>query len=327
MNTNDNTNNGEKATVPLYPGKIQLSCELSKEMHPFMKELNDGISEFTFPSIFLHRDKYHYELSKHPNGFYLLFGTQHGRDFFSVLGPIVGPALESGTESQSENEALILSLLDSGYYWKNMSKSQKDSLSDRFVSSLEQNKYTIIDDRDNADYIYKREDLANLVGKTYHKKRNQINSFEQSYTHRVERLSEDNLKDAFYILDEWQKNTTDTFTDYDQCVEALKSLQLDNIKSCMALEGIIVYADDKPAGWTLGEKISQGTTFIVHFEKGIIHFKGVYQYITREMARALSESVIYMNREQDLGDEGLRQAKMTWRPNGFISKYKIIKSN
>ena len=312
-----NDTQNETLIVPQFPEKIELICKLAKEMHPFMKELPDGISEFSFPSLFLHRNKYKYKLSKISNDIYLLFGSQYEKAFFSVLG-FIKP------EIQEKAESIFLELLDEGLYWKNMSESQKNALSKDFLAKLEQN-YTIIDDRNNADYVYIRENLANLVGKTYHKKRNQINAFEQSYIPRVEALSEDNLADAFHVLEEWKSHSAETFTDYEQCVEALNSLKLDNIKSCMAFEGIIVYADDEPVTWTLGQKIAQGTTFVVHFEKAIASFKGAYQYVARAMAQNLDESVIYMNREQDLGDEGLRQAKMTWRPSHFIQKYRVEK--
>ena len=138
-------------------------------------------------------------------------------------------------------------------------------------------------------------------------------------------MSEDNLVDAFHILEEWKNNTSETFTDYEQCVEALNSLKLDNIKSCMAFEGIIVYADDKPAAWTLGEKIAQDTSFVVHFEKAITAYKAPTNMLPEQWHDTLMKALL-MNREQDLGDEGLRQAKMTWR-QVVIHKYKIIRQD
>jgi hypothetical protein len=61
--------------------------------------------------------------------------------------------------------------------------------------------------------------------------------------------------------------------------------------------------------------------FGIHFEKGIDEYKGIYQYINQNFAASLDEHYVYINREQDLGDEGLRQAKMTYRPIGFVRKY------
>jgi hypothetical protein len=63
----------------------------------------------------------------------------------------------------------------------------------------------------------------------------------------------------------------------------------------------------------------------VHFEKARIDFRGAFQYINYAYAQSLPESVEFVNREQDLGDEGMRQAKMTYRPVGFVKKYRAEK--
>jgi hypothetical protein len=61
--------------------------------------------------------------------------------------------------------------------------------------------------------------------------------------------------------------------------------------------------------------------FAIHFEKAIDEYKGIFQYINQSFAASLPESCLHINREQDLGDEGLRQAKLTYRPSGFVRKY------
>ena len=72
----------------------------------------------------------------------------------------------------------------------------------------------------------------------------------------------------------------------------------------------------------MGEGLAKGKMFAVHFEKGIDSYKGIYQYINQSFAAALPKHYVYINREQDLGDKGLRQAKMTYRPVDFVRKYK-----
>jgi hypothetical protein len=65
--------------------------------------------------------------------------------------------------------------------------------------------------------------------------------------------------------------------------------------------------------------------FAVHFEKAIDDYKGIYQFINQAFAQTLPSHYQTINREQDLGDEGLRQAKMTYRPIGFVRKFKAYK--
>jgi hypothetical protein len=66
--------------------------------------------------------------------------------------------------------------------------------------------------------------------------------------------------------------------------------------------------------------------FAVHFEKAVDGIKGIYQYMNQSFAASLPRFFTYINREQDLGDEGLRQAKETYRPCGFVKKYRGIRS-
>lgn len=129
-------------------------------------------------------------------------------------------------------------------------------------------------------------------------------------------LTEKNAADAGIVLDAWVAARAEgDIADYDQCVNALEVLAVSNFS------GLLVDVEDKPVAWALGEYIVSGKVFLVHFEKGIDSYRGVYQFVNRATARALPETVEFINREQDLGDEGLRQAKMTYRPAAFVKKY------
>lgn len=300
-------------TIPMYPEFIDLQCSLFDEIHPLLMQSNEGISEFTFPSLYLHRTKYDYKLSHLSQNCYVLSGSYKGNTFFSLLGLMA-----------KEDESRVIELLHTFDYWKNMSAAQKEALSPGFLKLIE-NSYDIIDDRDNADYLYLKEDLALLPGKAFHKKKNLVNAFEAAYSNiEVKPLDGHTKNDARKVLDEWHAGRDPSIpTDYAQCVEALNSMDLENKKICMVFTGVVVYVEGKPVGWALGEVIAQGTSFCVHFEKGINSYKGVYQFLNRATALSLPEGITFINREQDLGDEGLRQAKMTYRPCGFVTKYRI----
>ena len=92
----------------------------------------------------------------------------------------------------------------------------------------------------------------------------------------------------------------------------------------LKLTGCITYVDGEPAAYSLGEPINQGKCFVVQFEKAIGNYKGIYQFINRSFASMIDTKYRYINREQDLGDPGLRQAKMSYRPDNFVKKYKIF---
>ncbi len=287
--------------IPTFPNFEPISSYMHDELHPFLNNLPGGISEFTFLSLLMHQKKYSYEISALGNKVYALTGKDKQGFFFTVVGGCPG----------KEN---ALMLIEKFKRWKNISEDVCESCKEVFASLG----FELIDDRDNADYLYLREKLASLAGKSLHKKRNLANNFEKAYSCEVRPLDITTAADAGDILDEWQRTRPEGLTsDYEQCFLALSLLPFTE------QYGWIVYAEGKPVGWALGEYIANGNMFVVHFEKGLDEYKGVYQFVNRATAQQIPESVTYINREQDLGDEGLRQAKMTYRPVGFVQKYQF----
>jgi hypothetical protein len=200
-------------------------------------------------------------------------------------------------------------------YLKNLSESQTAA----HRVQLEQWGYSVVEDRDNFDYLYLRTDLAELSGKTYHKKRNLVNTFINSYDYEQKPLRKENVADALAVLDSWRQ-TKGYDGDYAASREALELFDV------LGMRGCVYYVGGAPAGWCLGEPLSKARMFAVHFEKGVEDYKGIYQFINQAFAQALPAYFKHINREQDLGDEGLRQAKMTYRPCSFVNKYRVVKA-
>lgn len=289
--------------IPKYPVFVPISASMYNELYPFLNNLPDGISEFTFLNLYLHRAKYDYQICKLKENCFAVKGREDERNFFYIMGEL-------------HDTEMIFNLLNTYGRWKNMSERHYAEYSDLLFNLG----YKINEDRDNEDYLYLKEKLASLAGKSLHKKRNLANGFENSYSWEIKKLESKNAHHAGEVLDLWIKNKEEGFfADYEQCVQALELLPVTN------QEGIIVYVEGQPAGWALGEYIARGKMFLVYFEKAIDGFRGVYQFLNRATARYLPDTVEFINREQDLGDEGLRQAKMTYRPAGFVKKYFVEK--
>jgi hypothetical protein len=271
------------------------------DLYPALNLITDGISEFTFSNLFLFRRTYGYRVSRLPGKTFVIEGTKNGKSFFYV--PCALP--EQGTLGE---------LMDGHDYLKNLSESQADE----HRAALERRGYKIVEDRDNFDYLYLRTDLAELTGKTYHKKRNLVNAFVNSYAYEQKPLRKDNVADAVAVLDRWRE-AKGMDGDYAASREALELFEI------LGMRGCVYYVDGSPAGWCLGEPLARGRMFAVHFEKGVEDYKGIYQFINQAFAQALPPYFKSINREQDLGDEGLRQAKMTYRPHAFVNKYRVVK--
>lgn len=288
-------------TIPKYPDFTPVDLDLKDDLYPRLNMTPDGVSEFTFSNLYLFRKRYNYKLS-HDDNTIIISGERDGKTFF--MTPCSIPSRD-----------VIDDLFATHDYWKNLS----DSLVCANCINLEDWGIETREDRDNFDYLYLRTDLAELSGKKYHKKRNLVNAFINSYTYEERPLTPDLVPQALYVLEEWCREKC-IEGDYVAAKEALERFEY------LGLKGAMYYVDNKPAGWCLGESVAKGRIFAVHFEKGLEVYKGIYQFINQAFASALPKHFIYINREQDLGDEGLRQAKMTYRPCGFVRKYVGTKS-
>jgi len=273
-------------------------------MHAALSHLREGISEFTFANLYLFRKTYSYHVSRLPGDDILLSGTKNGKRFFALPGGL------------PENDALLNDLFSAHDYLKGLPEPHAEANRAR----LEGMGFRVDEDRDNFDYLYMKSDLAQLSGRKFHKKRNLVNAFINNYDYSECPLTPENLSDAFHVLDQWKAERDDP-GDYDAAREAL--MLMDKLD----LTGYLVSVDGTPAAYTLGEPVARGLSFAVHFEKAAGDYKGIYQFINRAFASVLPSHYQFINREQDLGDEGLRQAKMTYRPCGFVRKYRVVRSD
>lgn len=285
--------------IPEFPEFAPVALDMRDNLYPALNMLVDGVSEFTFSGIYLFRATYEYAVSHISGQTFVISGEKHGERFFFT--PCCVPTNDT-----------LAHLFEDHAYLKNMSETQCKSERIR----LEGNGYQVIEDRDNFDYIYERTSLAELAGKDYHKKRNLVNAFINSYSYEQKQLDDSNVPDAMAVLDAWRVEKG-IDGDYAAAREALERYAV------LGMRGAVYYVDGKPAGYALGEPIAKARMFAVHFEKAIGEYKGIYQFINQAFAQALPPYIKYVNREQDLGDEGLRQAKMTYRPSGFVRKYRV----
>lgn len=291
-------------SIPEFPASIPISPESSEELQGILGSLTDGISEFSFAGLYLFRSRYNYRLSS-SGGALLVFGENNGRSFFI-------------TPSTLPSEDVLNQLLQEYDEWKLISPSLFEKEKD-FFAQIPAKGFSIVEDRDNFDYLYHRRDLAELPGKAFHKKKNHVNAFVKANKNiREETISAANVSAAREILSDWGANQRNLLsTDFKQANEALDAIAQGIFDLC----GLLVFANDVPAAYCIAELFAQKTMATVHFEKARSDAPGAFQYINYAFARSLPEQVLFINREQDMGDEGLRQAKMTYRPCAFVKKY------
>lgn len=171
----------------------------------------------------------------------------------------------------------------------------------------------------NFDYIYEREALATLRGKKLAAKRNHINAFEQAYSWEVRPITAENLQQVSDFNDWWCRENNCAAEDslaWEGCAVRRGLKHFD----ALGYFGLALYADGKICAFSYGERLGkQG--FCVHAEKADAAVRGAYPMINRELVRALPEEILWINREDDAGDEGLKKAKMSYRPIELLKKY------
>ncbi len=168
------------------------------------------------------------------------------------------------------------------------------------------------ENRDDADYIYLTENLAALNGKKYHSKRNHIKFFEKNYNWTYESLSEKNINDCIRMTEKWIEENEEKLDDgVDKELNVIKRA-FDNF-TALGYVGGLIRVDGETVAWTLGEKLSEDT-FCTHFEKAFASYRGAYPIINREFAKNELSAYTFVNREEDMGLEGLRRAKLSYHP-------------
>lgn len=191
-------------------------------------------------------------------------------------------------------------------------------------------RFDISYDRDYADYVYETESLQTLAGKKLHGKRNHVNRFLKTHTDwQYEPINDSNREEVFQMAQQWRTENgcnDDEEKNVEMCV-ALNALRL---LDDLHLTGGLLRVDGQVAAFAIGEPVC-ADTFVVHIEKALTEVEGAYPMINQQFALHAAKDYQYINREDDMGEEGLRQAKMTYRPvflveKGTVTERRIEKS-
>lgn len=170
---------------------------------------------------------------------------------------------------------------------------------------------------ENQDYIYVTEELVTLAGKKFHAKRNHISKFYKTYSDaHFETLSNSNKADALKVVEEWCKENSIDINGYEEANVIKEALE---IGDDFDMKGALLYVDKKPVAMTLGSEISP-MIFDINFEKALREYDGVYSVINNEFAKLLT-SYKYINREEDMGLEGLRKSKLSYNPLIILDRF------
>lgn len=185
--------------------------------------------------------------------------------------------------------------------------------------------FEYIEERDYFDYVYDGESLRTLAGRKNQKKRNHLNYFLKEYENRFEYKkieSEKQFKECINLVQLWSEGKEDQ-KDYDDEFNAIQRI-FDNyelLKENLRIGGI--YIDSKLEAFTIGEMLNNDMA-VIHIEKANPDIRGLYPYINQQFLLNEFKNTKFINREEDLGIEGLRKAKLSYHPIKFVEKYTVL---
>ncbi len=179
-------------------------------------------------------------------------------------------------------------------------------------------------ERDDDEYVYLKEKLITLSGRALHKKKNHLNYFLRNFEYEVKKISPD-MEDEVMALSDEIKDTKELNP------AEVNSLEHEHnaIKEMISLTdeedvySVAIYIKGKLQAFAMGERLSENTA-VEHFEKANDDFRGLYQLVCSEFCKSLPEEIEFVNREEDMGLENLRQAKEALKPDHMEEKYSAI---
>ncbi len=183
--------------------------------------------------------------------------------------------------------------------------------------------YTSHTSRDFAEYVYNAEDLIELKGKKYHGKRNHISRFSAEYPdYQFQEITPDNIGRVQEMNNLWYNEIMAQYGDESLAEERCASRNAFEHFFELGFKGGFIEISAGIVGFAMGEPINP-ETFCVHIEKACYNTNGAYTVINRDFARHYCADYRYINREDDVGDEGLRKAKLSYYPAILTDKYVI----
>lgn len=177
-------------------------------------------------------------------------------------------------------------------------------------------------ERDNFDYVYLAQDLIELKGRKFHKKKNHLNGFKKTYSnYKYVPMTAEMTDECIAFMVEWCNERGCIKGDSVDCERKAINEAMNNFTT-LGFKGGAIFIDDKMAAFTYGE-VCNDDTVVIHVEKGHVAYKGVYAAINQEFCAHEWQNIEYVNREEDMGIEGLRKAKESYNPIKMIEKYLV----
>jgi uncharacterized protein len=286
-----------------------LSLDHKQDMESFLRQFPPVISEMTFTNLFIWRYYYQFQVAFYQDFITLLAQPQGAASFFF-------PPLGKG-----DIRSWVFDCLS--YFKIQGNPPRFERLPEAIATQLsEMPSLKVLTDRDNSDYVYRIEKLIRLSGNKYHTLKNHLNRFNKKFTWEYLPLTEDLVEECLSLQEKWCRSK--------KCIESHHLLNEDKaifeaLKKMNSLNyrGGVIRMSKKVEAFTLGELLNPETV-VIHIEKANPELPGLYPVLQQKFLEREWSDIPFVNREQDLGIEGLRKSKLSYHPEFMVEKFRVI---
>jgi hypothetical protein len=293
-----------------------LTIEDQEVLTPYIDKRSIPNCEYCFATLYLWSKRYNIRYAKFEH--YILLIEEFEGKTYAIMPLCEEIYFKEATETLIEyfhSLSLPVEILVTDKVYKN------------FIEENYKDQFEITTDRNQYDYLYDAEALRTLKGKKLSKKRNHLNSFKKEYEGRwrYEEIYSDKNREICEFVNGWA----------DDKDEDAGMLADELIGVCKAIEQMekldvkvgAIYIDDELKAVTIGSLMNHNKEAVIHIEKADPEVRGLYQAINQEFLIHAYPDVELVNREDDLGLEGLRKSKLSYYPIDLIKKYNIIEKD
>jgi hypothetical protein len=292
-------------TIPQFPEEREILLEDKPLFDTILHSWQPEVSAYTFTNIFAWRKPYNARLSM-VNDLLIVSHLVNGK--LSLMEP-----MGDGDKVKAVHECLKTTNVETTFF---------DGVSGALAKELEpDDRLAVVYDRNNADYLYKSDDLINLAGRKFDGKRNFVSRFKQKYDYEYIELSADNVEACHNFAEQWCDDKACDASEglsRERCAVYEMLSHIEDLGIC----GGSVWVDGRVIAFSLGEALNKDT-MVIHVEKGDTSLDGVYQLINNEFCTHEAQNYEFVNREQDLGIPGLRKAKESYQPVKLVDSFRV----
>lgn len=280
----------------------------------YLNLYNSQISEMTFTNLFMWRNLYKFRYTE-ISGLLCIVSVSDKEEPFALM--------PCGKVQKDNFQEAVYGLKK--YFnknnWKLIFKRVPES-EVFYFNEFEESDKEIVSDDNNSDYIYLTSDLIELKGKKFDGKRNHINRFKRQYNYEYVVLDESHIDECIRITDEWCEER-DCDKHRGLYCEKKANIELLNNISQLGCRGALIKVNGRFEAYTTGEMLNNETA-VIHIEKANSKLNGLYTLVNQQFCENEWKNTYYINREQDLGIEGLKKAKLSYNPVKMADKYSVL---